>query len=92
MAMLYLDNSATTMSTPPVMEAVNQGMARGWMNPSALYAPAMGVQKEMEAARQVLQRAMAADGYRIVFTSGGTESNTLRCWGLRNQPGRRAWC
>ena len=81
MAMLYLDNSATTMPTPPVMEAVNQGMARGWMNPSALYAPAMGVQKEMEAARQVLQRAMAADGYRIVFTSGGTESNNLALLG-----------
>lgn len=81
MAILYLDNSATTMPTPQVTEIVNQAMEQRWMNPSALYAPAMQVQKGMEEARQVLLKAMGAVGYRLVFTSGGTESNNLALLG-----------
>lgn len=81
MAILYLDNSATTMPTPPVVEAVTLAMQQRWMNPSALYTPALQVQKFMDGARQTLLQAMGGTGYKLIFTSGGTESNNLALLG-----------
>ena len=35
----YLDNAATTMVNPEVIETITKAMAEHWANPSSLYAP-----------------------------------------------------
>ena len=74
---VYLDNSATTRPSEPVRETVNRHMQSGWYNPSALYKPAMEIQKEINAVREKCLNAADAAGERIVFTSGGTEADNL---------------
>ena len=73
----YLDNSATTRPGDSVAAAVSELMESGWYNPSALYRPALEIQKRMDEVRKDCFRAAGAEGCRIVFTSGGTESDNL---------------
>ena len=59
---VYLDNSATTRPAEKVIAAMTQAMTEGWHNPSALYRPAMNVEKELSHVREVcLKAAGAAD-------------------------------
>ena len=89
--MLYLDNSATTRPTPAVREAVAKAMAEDWYNPSALYGPALGVEKQLNACREILLNAAGAKGQRVTFTGSGTEADNLAILGTlrtQRQPGR----
>jgi cysteine desulfurase len=52
-------------------------MEGGWFNPSALYKPALEIQKKMDGVREACLKAAGASGQRIVFTSGGTEADNL---------------
>ena len=73
----YLDNSATTRPGDSVAATVRELLESGWYNPSALYRPALEIQKRMDEVRKDCLRAAGAEGCRIVFTSGGTESDNL---------------
>ncbi len=77
----YLDNSATTRPGKTVAALVAEMLESGWYNPSALYKPALDVQKRMDEARKACLKAAGAEGCRIVFTSGGTESDNLALLG-----------
>lgn len=80
--MIYLDNSATTRVTQAVADRVTKTMTEGFFNPSALYAPALDAEKEMNACREAILRAVRApEGARAVFTSGGTEADNLAILG-----------
>ncbi len=86
----YLDNSATTRPGPEVKALANELLESGWYNPSALYKPAMDIQKRMERTREICLKAAGAEGCRIIFTSGGTESDNLAILGAmkaRRKPG-----
>ncbi|SCJ79000.1 Cysteine desulfurase [uncultured Clostridium sp.] len=88
--MVYLDNSATTQPFPEVVEAVRVAMLERWMNPSALYAPAVEVRRQFEDARRAAAGAMGASGGRVVLTGGGTDGDNLALIGAANrynQPG-----
>ena len=78
---IYLDNSATTMPSAFVMACVDRCMQEAWYNPSALYRPAMIVQKSMDEARRLCLAAVDAEGEQCVFTSGGTEADNLAILG-----------
>ena len=66
----YLDNSATTKPSPAVTAAVRDLMEGGWYNPSALYKPALEIQKRLDGVREtVLNAAGAAEE-----TQGPTEA------------------
>ena len=87
----YLDNSATTRPSAAVMAAVTDLMEGGWYNPSALYKPALEIQKRMDAVREICLKAAGASGQKIVFTSGGTEADNLALLGhlkSRRKPGK----
>ncbi|MBQ9325007.1 MAG: cysteine desulfurase [Clostridia bacterium] len=85
---IYLDNSATTRPTEPVIQAVTACMETEWYNPSALYRPSMLVQKKMEEVRRLLLKAAGADGENCTFTSSGTEADNLALLGaLRSRRG-----
>ena len=86
----YLDNSATTRPGDSVAATVRELLESGWYNPSALYKPALDIQKRMDEVRKTCLRAAGAEGCRIVFTSGGTESDNLALLGYmrtRRRPG-----
>ena len=87
----YLDNSATTRPSPAVAAAVSELMESGWYNPSALYRPALEIQKRIDGTREILAQAAGAAGQRVIFTSGGTEADNLALLGhlrTRRTPGK----
>ena len=87
----YLDNSATTKPSRTVAAAVSELMEGGWYNPSALYKPALEIQKRIDSVREVCLKAAGADGQKVVFTSGGTEADNLALLGhlkSRRKPGK----
>ena len=51
----YLDHSATTPPSQAVRNLADELLSGGWYNPSALYKPAMDVQKRMEEARETCE-------------------------------------
>ena len=77
MMKVYLDNSATTRPADSVKALLGELAESGWYNPSALYKPSMEMQKRMDNTRKICLRAAEAENCRIVFTSGGTESDNL---------------
>ena len=86
----YLDNSATTRPGASVQALIRELSESGWYNPSALYKPALEIQKRMDSARKVCLQKAGAEGCRLVFTSGGTESDNLALLGhmkTRRSPG-----
>ena len=74
---VYLDNSATTRPAQTVIDAMTEVMTTYWHNPSALYRPAMEIEKRVTSARESCLKAAGASGHRLIFTSGGTEANNL---------------
>ena len=80
--MIYLDNSATTRVCEAAARAAVQCMTEEYFNPSALFMPAMAVEKQMNACRDALVRAVdAGPEAKVVFTSGGTEADNLAILG-----------
>ena len=87
----YLDNSATTKPSAAVTAAVRDLMESGWYNPSALYKPALEIQKKIDGVREICLKAAGAAGQTVIFTSGGTEADNLALLGhlkSRRKPGR----
>ena len=87
----YLDNSATTRPSAAAAAAVRELMESGWYNPSALYKPALEIQKRIEKVRETCLQAAGAAGQQAVFTSGGTEADNLALLGhlrTRRAPGK----
>ena len=77
----YLDNSATTKPSEAVAAAVRDLMEGGWYNPSALYKPALEIQKKLDGVREACLKAAGAEGQQVIFTSGGTEADNLALLG-----------
>ena len=79
---IYLDNSATTPPCDAAILAVEKALREDYFNPSALYAPALQVEKTMRQCRETILRALhAPSGSSVVFTSGGTEADNLAILG-----------
>lgn len=76
-----MDNSATTRPCPEAVQATARAMEEGFYNPSALYAPAMSAEKELNAARKLLAEKLDVPEKNVLFTSGGTESDNLAILG-----------
>jgi cysteine desulfurase len=90
MAMIYLDNNATTQPLPEVIEAVTGCMRVGYANPSSVHQFGQSARHQVERARESVARLIGAKSREIVFTSGGTESINLAIVGaVRAQPERR---
>ncbi len=76
-AQVYLDHAATS----PVSAALAQQLATdllelGW-NPSTPYTPGLEARKALEAARRSIAGQLGCPPERVIFTSGGTESNNI---------------
>lgn len=86
---VYLDNAATTPLDPRVLEAMlpHLGAARG--NPSSLHAAGAAAREAVEEARDSVAVFVGASPGEILFTSGGTESDSLAVLGLARAAGKR---
>ncbi len=78
----YLDNSATTKPSDGVIKEMTKRMAEMYYNPSSLYKEAFEVEKELNICRDEIRKSINAKDARVVFTSGGTESNNLALFGV----------
>ena len=87
----YLDNAATTMVNPEVIETITKAMAEHWANPSSLYTPGAHSERALNKARADVARTLGATAGEVYFTGCGSEGNNLailgaartRKWGKR---------
>lgn len=76
--MIYLDNAATTAMDPEVIEVARQSMCRDFANSGTVYRIGLDVRNRVEKAREEIAESLELPAnYRIIFTSGGSESNNL---------------
>lgn len=71
--MIYLDNNATTIMPPIVKKELVKWCNRG--NPSAGYRSAIESRMMMDNMRTTIQKHLGVTDYRVIFTSGASESN-----------------
>ncbi len=74
---VYLDNNATTRTDPRVVAAMLPFFSEHYGNPSSSHALGEAAKAALRRARAQVQALIgAAQESEILFTSGGTESNT----------------
>jgi len=78
---IYLDNAATTRPWPEVVEAVAEAMRDGFGNASSLHRRGLDAARRVDDARQALLELVGSGEWRVVFTSGGSESDTTAVLG-----------
>jgi cysteine desulfurase len=76
MRTIYLDNNATTMVAPEVFEAMRPFFSERYGNPSSMHSFGGDVAREVNRSREHLAALLGASPQEIVFTSGGTESDS----------------
>ncbi len=88
---VYLDNNATTMVDPAVVEVMLPYFTEQFGNPSSIHSFGNKVGRALKAARQQVQNLLGAEhDSEIVFTSCGTESDsTAILSALKAQPERK---
>lgn len=88
---VYLDNNATTMVDPEVVEVMLPFFSAQYGNPSSLHSFGDQVGKALLQARRQVQQLLGAEhDSEIIFTSCGSESNNTAIFSaLKAQPERR---
>ncbi|HRC62661.1 MAG TPA: cysteine desulfurase family protein [Dehalococcoidia bacterium] len=79
---IYLDHAATTPPDPRVVEAMLPYLRDAWHNPSSIYVEAQAARAAIDEARETVARSIGARPEEIVFTSGGSESDSLALRGV----------
>lgn len=82
--MIYLDNSATTMPAPEVIEAVYEFTKSTFGNPSSLHGEGRRALHALKDARKAVASYMGCGEDEIYFTSGGTEADNIAILGAAN--------
>ncbi len=76
-APIYLDHNATTPLAPGVLEVMTRYLSSEFGNPSSAHHFGDAPRRAVAVARTQMADLMGAPPDRIVFTGGGSESNTL---------------
>ncbi|MCU0611928.1 MAG: cysteine desulfurase NifS [Candidatus Eisenbacteria bacterium] len=77
MRTVYLDNNATTMVAPEVIEAMHPFWGDLYGNASSMHSFGGQIATHIARAREQVAALLGADPAEIVFTSGGSESDNL---------------
>jgi cysteine desulfurase len=75
MKVIYVDNNATTMVAPEVVDAMMPYFSTNYGNPSSMHSFGGNVAGAIETARENVANLIGAAPQEIVFTSCGTESD-----------------
>lgn len=76
MQKIYLDNAATTPLTPAIKQYIIELLDQ-FYNPSSLYQSGIDTRQIIEQARSNVAKFINGKSENIIFTSGGSASNTL---------------
>lgn len=79
---IYLDNAATTKPTQQVIDDFVYVSQNYWYNPSSIYQKAIDTRSLLEHAREQCAKSINADPEEIIFTSGGSEGNSMLIKGI----------
>src|SRR3989454_1894 len=79
---IYLDNAATTRPHPAVVESVTRALTIDYGNPSSLHGKGLAAERLVAGARDAVARTLGVEPEDVLFTSGGTEANSLAIRGL----------
>jgi cysteine desulfurase len=74
--MHYLDHNATSPIRPEARAAMEHALSIGG-NPSSVHGAGRAARKLVEEARGQVAALMGAKAQNVIFTSGGTEANSL---------------
>lgn len=77
---IYLDNAATTRTSPKVVEEMLPFFSKYYGNPSSVYEFSNASKKAVAQARQVIADSLGAKPQEIYFTAGGSESDN---WAIK---------
>ena len=77
---IYLDNAATTKTSPEVIEAMRPYFGELFGNPASAYTFAGNINSDVDRARKAIAGFINASADEIYFTSGGSESDN---WALK---------
>jgi cysteine desulfurase len=86
---IYLDHAATTPLDSRVLETMLPYLREHWGNPSSLYAEAREARKGLDAARRTVAELLGCQPQEVIFTSGGSESDSLAVRGAAHAGRRR---
>jgi cysteine desulfurase len=87
---VYLDNNATTMTAPEVVEAMQAHWTNLYGNPSSVHHFGGQIRKDVSRAREQVASLLGASADEIVFTSGGSEADNQAIRGtLEAMAGRK---
>ena len=81
--MIYFDNAGTTKCSQKAIEIVKKYLEDVYFNPSAMYHDAIQAKNDLNSARADILKTLHASDGKLVFTSGGTESDNLACFGKK---------
>jgi cysteine desulfurase len=87
--MIYLDHNAGSPLRVEAAAALSRFLSDSGGNPSSVHRSGQRSRRMLEAARAQVAAIVGADARRIVFTSGGTESNNLAIFGAITASRRR---
>lgn len=87
---IYLDHNATTPVAPEVHEIMTRALKVSYGNPSSIYKEGKDSFTIMEDARRSVAQFLGCTARRIIFTSGGSESDNLALKGVAfaNRPNK----
>ncbi len=89
MTRIYFDHNATTPLRPQVLEAMMPFLTSSVGNASSIHGYGREARIAVEAARDILARALGCRPPEVYFTSGGTEADNWAIEGIaRSRRGR----
>ena len=75
--LIYLDNSATTKICPEALKTYTEVSLTQFGNPSSLHTLGSEAERIIKTAKDSITASLGARGYRVIFTSSGSEANNL---------------
>lgn len=82
MKRIYLDNAATTPTSPEALAAMLPYFSDLYGNPSSIHSFGQEAREAVEKSRDMLAALLGARSEEIIFTSGGTESDNTALTGV----------
>ncbi len=79
--MAYFDNSATTMPTENVVNAVTRALTECWGNPSSLHSLGTEANNALVKAKKQVSALLGCQSESFFFTSSGTAANNTAIFG-----------
>ncbi len=79
---IYLDNAATTPVDPEVVKAMEPYFTKDFGNMASLHSCGRDADYAVEKSRRDISKNVNGKDHRLVFTSGGTESNNFALKGI----------